>query len=137
MKFNLNKKKNKNKKKRKRTQFTSQHYSHHCHSWMISKRHHFHSLLSLHYQRSSFSCACDLKSQFFWSSWSSLFERSSIFYFFSFLFIFSFVAIAFSASTLIFVTSTKFEVSSLSDRRSFAFSSFISSTKRDQSRCVR
>ena len=55
---------------------------------------------------------------------------------FFFLFVFSFVAIVFSASALIFVTSTKFEISSLSNRRSFAFFSFISSTKRNQSRCV-
>ena len=57
----------------------------------------------------------------------------SFFYFF----VFSFVAIAFSASTLIFVTSTKIEVSSWSDRWSFIFFLFISSTRRNQSRCVR
>ena len=64
-------------------------------------------------------------------------SRSTNFLSFFFFFVFSFVAIAFSASVLIFVTSTKFEVSSWSDRWSFIFSSFISSTKRDQSRCVR
>ena len=56
---------------------------------------------------------------------------------FLFLFVFSFAAIAFFASVLIFVTSTRFRVSSLSDRRSFESFSFTSSTKRDQSRCVR
>ena len=48
---------------------------------MTSKRHHFHLFFR---QKFHFACACDLKSQSFWSSWFFLFERSSISYFFSF-----------------------------------------------------
>ena len=57
--------------------------------------------------------------------------------FFSFFFVFSFIAISLFASILIFVTLTKSEISSWLNRWSFLFSSFISSTKRNQSRCVR
>ena len=54
-----------------------------------------------------------------------------------FLFIFLFVAISLSASIFVFVTLTKSEVSSWLDRWSFLFFSFISSTRQNQSRCVR
>ena len=129
MKFNLNK------KKITKTQFKLLHYSHYYHSQITSKRHY--SLLSLHCQRFLFACVCDSKSQFSWSFWFFSHEESSISCFLFFLFVFSFVAISFSASTFVFVTLTKFEISSWSNRWSFAFFSFISSTKRNQSRCIR
>ena len=86
MKFNLISE-TRTKEKENTTQFTSQHYFHfrHYFHYHFSKRHY---LFFLFHQRSSFSCACDSKSQSFESSWSSLFEELSISYLFFFLHLF-------------------------------------------------